>query len=181
MARARLALLDLPDFGMPEVRPELPAAAYPERIGALRARADAAGLDRIVVYADREHSANLAFLTGFDPRFEEALLVLGPDDPPAILVGNECQGTAAAAPLDLRVHLFQEFSLPMQPRDRSRPLEAILAEEGIGQGCRVGVVGWKPMAEPAALEVPSYLADTLRGLVGGRGEVRNANGLLMEL
>ena len=180
MARARLAPVDLPDFGMPDVRPELPAAAHPERIAALRARADAAGLDRIVVYADREHSANLAFLTGFDPRFEEALLVLGPDDPPAILVGNECQGTAAAAPLDLRVHLFQEFSLPMQPRDRSRPLEAILAEEGIGQGRRVGVVGWKPMAEPEALEVPSYLADTLRGLVGGRGDVGNANALLMD-
>ena len=28
---------------------------------------------------DREHSANLAYLSGFDPRFEEALLVVGPD------------------------------------------------------------------------------------------------------
>ena len=32
------------------------------------------GFDRLlVIYADREHSANLAWLTGFDPRFEEAL------------------------------------------------------------------------------------------------------------
>ena len=38
-----------------------------------------AGYDRLVVYADREHSANLSFLTGFDPRFEEALLVVGTD------------------------------------------------------------------------------------------------------
>ena len=27
-----------------------------------------------MVYGDREHFANLAFLTGFDPRFEEAIL-----------------------------------------------------------------------------------------------------------
>ena len=35
-----------------------------------------AGFDAIIVYADREHCANLSYLTGFDPRFEEALLIL---------------------------------------------------------------------------------------------------------
>ena len=144
---ARLATIDLPDFGMPEIRPEVPATSYEYRVGALRERADRRGYDRLVVYADREHSANLAFLTGFDPRFEEALLVLGPDDPPAMLVGNECWGTAGAAPLPVRRHLFQDFSLPSQPRDRSRPLGEILAGEGIGRGSRVGVLGWKPFAD----------------------------------
>ena len=60
----------------------------------------------VVVYADREHSANLAYLTGFDPRFEEALLIVGPAGDPTLLVGNECVGMAAAAPLPLRVELF---------------------------------------------------------------------------
>ena len=69
--------VDLPDFGMPAVRPEVPAGRYAERLAALRERAAAAGLDRLVVFADREHSANLAFLTGFDPRFEEAMLIVG--------------------------------------------------------------------------------------------------------
>src|SRR5690349_1602041 len=87
-ATARLARIELPDFGAPGPRPELPPAVYDERIEALRARADEAGYDRIVVFADREHSANLSFLTGFDPRFEEAVLVLAPDGEPAILVGN---------------------------------------------------------------------------------------------
>ncbi len=36
------------------------------------------GYDRLVIWADREHSANLAYLTGFDPRFEEAMLIVGP-------------------------------------------------------------------------------------------------------
>ena len=93
----------------------------------LRERADAAGFERVVIYADREHSANMAYLTGFDPRFEEALLVVGPDGDPAILVGNECWGMAGAAPLPMRRHRFQDFSLPSQPRDRSGPLADILA------------------------------------------------------
>ncbi len=122
----------------------------------------------------------MAFLTGFDPRFEEALLVIGPDDPPAILVGNECLGTARAAPLAMAAHLFQDFSLPMQPRDRSAPLADILAGEGIGPGSRVGIVGWKPFADRTRLEIPSYIADALRGLVGQGGTVHNANDLLMD-
>ncbi len=179
MTRARLTTVELPDFGAPEVRPEVPPERYARRIDALRARASEHAYDRLVVYADREHSANLAFLTGFDPRFEEALLVLGPDDPPAILVGNECYGMAGAAPVPLERHLFQDFSLPSQPRDRSRPLAELLAGEGIGPGARVGVLGWKSYGDPTRLEAPAYIVDTLRALVGAGGRVDNANDLLI--
>ena len=79
MTTARLATLDLPDFGPPGTAPELSPALYAGRIDRLRARMAGRGYDRLVVYADREHSANLAYLTGFDPRFEEAILVVGPD------------------------------------------------------------------------------------------------------
>ena len=140
---------------------------YAERLAALRERADAAGFDRLVVYADREHSANLAFLSGFDPRFEEAMLVVGPAGDPLILVGNECYGMAGASPLAMRREHFQDFSLPSQPRDRSRPLRDILAGEGIGPGSRVGVLGWKTYADPARIEIPAFIVDELRGLVGG--------------
>ena len=178
--RARLQPVDLPEFGVSEEAPVIPAETYQARVHRLRGRAAEHGHDRLVVYADREHSANLAHLSGFDPRFEEAVLLLGPDDPPAILVGNECFAMAGAAPLPMRRHLFQDFSLPSQPRDRSRPLEEILAEEGIGPGCRVGVIGWKTYASSAALDVPSYLADGLRELVGRGGAVENATGLLID-
>ena len=97
MKTARLAPVALPDFGMPTAMPEIPGNVYLERLRRLGGRADAAGYDTIVVYADREHSANLSYLTGFDPRFEEALLVLGPTGEPAILVGNECWGLAGSA------------------------------------------------------------------------------------
>jgi hypothetical protein len=176
----RLARVDLPDFGAPGPRPELPGVRYSERVAALRAVADARGYDRLVVYADREHSANLSFLTGFDPRFEEAMLVLGPDDPPAILVGNECWGTAGAAPLAMERHLFQDFSLPEQPRDRSLPLGDILEGEGIRPSGRVGVIGWKPFRDRTRIEIPAFIVDELRDMVGPAGVVENANDLMVD-
>ncbi|OFW52948.1 MAG: hypothetical protein A2V75_04735 [Actinobacteria bacterium RBG_16_70_17] len=165
---------------MPEAMPEIPSGVYRERLHRLRERAAIHHWDRLVVYADREHSANLSYLTGFDPRFEEALLVLAPEGDPAVLAGNECYGLAGAAPVPLRRHLFQDFSLPGQPRDRSRPLGEILADEGIGAGARVGVIGWKQYADPAALDVPAYIVDALRALTWPGGVVENAAGLLID-
>lgn len=180
MEKPRLARIDLPDFGMPDAMPVLPATIYPARVARLRERAAERGLDRIVVYADREHSANLSYLTGFDPRFEEAVLVLGEAGEPAILVGNECYGMAGAAPLPMRRHRFQDLSLPGQPRDRSRPLAEILADEGVGPGGRIGVVGWKTYSRPDQIEAPAFLVDELRRIVGQGGAVENATDLLID-
>jgi hypothetical protein len=180
MNRARVARLDLPDFGMPDAMAELPAAVYDQRVVRLRERVRARAYDRLVVYADREHSANLSYLTGFDPRFEEAILVLAPDGDPALLVGNECFGRAGAAPVTLRRHLFQDLSLPSQPRDRSRALAEILGEEGIGPGKHVGIVGWKSYASSTMSDAPSYLVDELRDLTGPSGAVENATDLLID-
>jgi Xaa-Pro aminopeptidase len=175
---ARLAEVDLPDFGLPDASPELPAALYADRLERLRERMATRGYDRLVVYADREHSANLSYLTGFDPRFEEAILVVAPSGPPVVLVGNECFGMAGAAPLPMERVLFQDLSLPSQPRDRSRPLGEILGGAGIGAGRRVGVVGWKAYARPEQIDAPAFLVDELRALTGASGTVENAAALL---
>jgi Creatinase/Prolidase N-terminal domain len=180
MTSARLATIDLPEFGMPDEAPELPASLYRSRFERLRARAAERGYDRLIVYADREHSANLSYLTGFDPRFEEAILVVGATDEPGILVGNECYGMAGAAPLPMRRHRFQDLSLPSQPRDRSLPLAEILGAEGVGSGSRVGVVGWKTYPADDTIEAPAFLVDELRRLVGPSGSVTNATGLLID-
>ena len=165
---------------IPEVAPELPSSLYVDRVKRLRERAGRRRYDRLVVYADREHSANLSYLTGFDPRFEEAILVVGMTGRPILLAGNECIGLARAAPLPVEAVLFQELSLPSQPRDRSKPLAEILGDAGLGRGSRVGVVGWKPGADRAWIDAPAYLVDTLRGLVGEGGSVENATDLLVD-
>ena len=179
MSGARLTEVELPDFGMPAAMPVISDSIYQDRMERLRVRAAERGFERVVVYADREHSANLSYLTGFDPRFEEALLVVSDDDEPAILVGNECWGMAGAAPLAMRRHLYQDFSLPSQPRDRSLPLAEILGQEGIVAGSRVGVVGWKVFEDSGIIDLPAFIVDELRRLTGSEGAVENAADILI--
>ena len=178
--RASLAPVRLPEFGSADRVPEIPLEVYSGRIARLRALMEERGLDHLVLYADREHSANLSFLTGFDPRFEEALLVLATEGVPTVLVGNECLGMAHAAPVAMEVRLHQDFSLPGQPRSSSLPIGDELRQAGIASGDRVGAVGWKPFADPTWLDIPSFLADALREVVGSGGSVINAVGLLID-
>lgn len=188
---AELADLPLPDFGLPTVEPQIPAATYRQRIALLRARARQAGLTAFLVYGDREHSANLAYLTGYDPRFEEALLLIdlgAAERKPVLVVGNEGWGYTAISPIrdDLDIALYQSFSLLGQDRSRSQPLADLLRGAGIGPGAQIGTAGWKhygPTESPtpdAWIEIPAYLVDTLRALAGSTGSVRNANALLMD-
>ena len=85
------ALVDvvLPEFGEPTIQPIIPAATYAMRVADALRRAAIAGFDALAIYGDREHAANIAYLSGYDPRFEEALLVLILDRTPHLLVGNE--------------------------------------------------------------------------------------------
>lgn len=181
--RVELAELTLPDFGTPVDEPVIAPATYAARIAAARERAAAAGFDVLLVYGDREHFANLAYLTGYDPRFEEALLVLAPGRVPALLVGNEGLAYSAVAPVELERVLYQTFSLPGQPRSTSAPLADILAAAGLARGQVVGAAGWKYFTreetpEPERwLDLPAFIADTLREL---GSEARNANRLFMD-
>ncbi len=177
---ARLAAVELPDFGMPLTEPIVPASVYADRMERLQARMAERRYDHLVVWGDREHSANLAYLTGFDPRFEEAVLIVGPTGDPALLVGNECYGVAGAAPAPMRLVRFQDLSLPGQPRDASAALSDILASEGITTGRRVGTVGWKTYAQRSMIELPAFLVDELRRATGARGRVENANDLFID-
>jgi hypothetical protein len=178
-----LASIDLPEFGLPTVEPSIPASVYEARMGAFQSRITEAGLDAVLVYGDREHYANLAYLTGFDPRYEEGMLVVVSGHKPALLVGNEGLPYAQTmCPLDVDHVLFQSFSLVSQPRDVNPPLKRILSDAGIQTGQKVGVIGWKYFIgldtdEPQNwIEAPAYIVDTLRGL---GCSVSNATALLM--
>jgi hypothetical protein len=175
--------LPLPAFGVPEERPELPEAEYENRMAALRAAVET---QWIVVYGDREHFANLAYLTGFDPRFEEAMLVLGPGDSRYLLVGNEglAYGSVVVVPR-LDMVLCQSLSLMGQDRSESPSLQRCLSDVGIGRGDRVGIVGWKYFSEEEwegpsqGVAVPAFLLDVLRDLVSDEGTIEDITSTLL--
>lgn len=185
---ARLVEIERPAFAPVPVPPPIPAGVYRSHLDSLRDAAATRGLTHVLVYGDREHVGNILWTTGFDPRFEEGMLVVGPADTPLVLAGNECMSYVASSPLyaagELRAELYQPFSLPSQPRDSSRRLADILRDEGIGPGARVGILGWKYLTaqehdDPEhAVDVPAHLADTVRSLAGWDAVV-NATDLLI--
>lgn len=67
--------IPFPGEQMPVIQPQVPQSEYVQRVDELYRKA---GTDWVIVYGDREHLANLKFLTNYDPRFEEALLLIGP-------------------------------------------------------------------------------------------------------
>ena len=175
--------IDWPHFGLPDTPPDLSLAECRTRRAALRAAAAKRKFDALVIYADREHFANLQWLTGFDPRFEEAVLVVTPDRA-LLIAGNECLTYTEVSPLvrsgDVAVVLCASLSLMSQPRGTPRLPD--LLQRALPKGGKLGAIGWKwfgpdEVDDPAtALDVPAFVADPLRAH-GAR--VENATDLMM--
>lgn len=177
----RLTRLGMPSFTASEARPIVPPNEYERRLEALSERMSA---DWIVVYGDREHFANLAFLCGFDPRFEEAVLVLGKRTR-QLFVGNEGLSLARLLPVDVDVIHVPSLSLVGQAR-HGLTLRAALGCAGIGAGANVGVVGWKYLTQEEwdlatpAIAAPAFLIDLLRDLTESSDHVFDATDELLD-
>ena len=91
-----------PNFGISIKPPEIELDELLIRLDKVRIFMDKIGLTHLIVYGDREHFANLMYLTWFDPRFEESILVIKKDGKPLILVGNECKDYLRISPLRLK-------------------------------------------------------------------------------
>lgn len=182
----RLQRLDWQDHGTPDLPPAFALEEAEARLASVRAAMTKAGQAALVIYADREHAANLHWLTGFDPRFEEAVLVVTEADA-LLIVGNECLAYTGISPLVaagcVRIGHCASLSLPSQPRGSRRLWEWL--DDVVPAGARIGAVGWKwygsdelpPGQDPAlALDIPAFLADPLRQRAG---RVENATALFM--
>ena len=112
-------------------------------------------LDFLLVFADREHVSNLAYLTRLDPRFEEALLLLHKSGTRKMLLGNECMGYTGICPIPMDYELFQEFSLLGQDRYRSRPLPEIFQSFGNRVVSKVGCSYYKYFSYELELDIPA--------------------------
>jgi Xaa-Pro aminopeptidase len=174
--------ITLPDFGPLGERPTIPASLYAARCA--RAYA-AAGADWLIVYGDREHYANLTYLTGYDPRFEEGILLLGAGERRILLVGNEGIDYAGLLTLPLDIVLCQSLSLPGQDRSRAPRLDDVLRAAGLAAGQSLALVGWKGVESDEwagrfpSFFAPAILVDTLRDLAGDPAALRDATPVLL--
>lgn len=147
---------------------DLTAETMRQRRDKVFAAMEAQRFDALLVYADREHGSNFAYLTGFAPRFEEAVLVLHRDGRTVMMLGNENLKMAARSllPIDQVVHV-PHFSLPCQPMGTEYSLPALFVQAGIENGMRLGLAGWKFFTSEyddnsALFDIPSFIVDAVR-------------------
>lgn len=172
MKKIRIVEIELPEDKTIDNYVEINALQYQDRLILVRNAMEERKLDFLVIYGDREHFANLHYVTGYDPRFEESILVIPKRGTPYLLVGNEGLGYKDVAKLPVEIVLFQTFGLMGQPRDKSDSLESVLKDTGIEKGSKVGLVGTKYFREKEfcspqySIDVPSFITDVVRSLAG---------------
>lgn len=164
--------------------PELNVDDYINRIKRIQWRMSS--YTHLLVYGDREHFSNIEFFTGFDPRFEEALLVIPKDGIPSIIVGNEGDSYSDIVGYEFKKFVFPTFSLPGQPRNSVQPLDCILRLAGLDGTSTVGIIGWKlflpedHLDPDKTFDIPFFIMESLLKVVS-YGNIRNAVGLMIDL
>lgn len=156
-----------------------------ERKAKVLSRMQQQGLDALVIYADKEHGGNFEYLTGFIPRFEEALLVLHSSGEAVLVLGNENLKLAAHARLENRVVHAPWFSLPNQPMDNKKSLPELLREAGVTAGKTLGLAGWKLFTGKGddvqqMFDLPAFIVDAIRLAGEGTAQLRNATGIFID-
>lgn len=168
----------------PEVAPvPLTVETMTQRLQKVLDRMHEADYDHLIIYGDKEHGSNFEYLTGFFPRFEEALLVLHRDGSADYIMGNENLKMVAHARLAGRSHHWPLLSLPNQPMAGEEDLTVILADCGISFGEKIGIVGWKLFTTKqtkaeAFFDLPHFILAAIQQ-VAGDSQLLNATGLLI--
>lgn len=148
-------------------------------------RMNAAGLHLLAIYADREHGTNFGYLTGYEPRFEESVLMLQADGTAKLMLGNESLRMAPYSRIHAEVVHTPHFSLPNQPMGNTRTLAELIEEAGVKPGMQVGIVGWKLFTSAVddntqLFDVPSFIVEAVKDIAGMHGRVLNATGLFID-
>lgn len=171
-----------PKIPLPEAVPKIPDAVYEMRLKKVLKAMEQRGYECLVLYGDREHFSNFEYLVGFEPRFEEGILILKADGTASLLLGNECFVMCKNSRLKVKGILYQALSLPGQPIDQLKDLTELFAEEGIKDGMKTGIVGWKLMypryGNEYMFDTPSYIVEAVRKNAG-MGHVFNATDLFI--
>lgn len=143
-----------------------------------------AKMDVLLVYADREHGTNFGYLTGFEPRFEEALLAMHSDGKAYMLLGNESLRMQQYSRIEVEAIHIPHFSLPNQPMETTKTFTELIQAAGIEKGMKVGIAGWKMFTSSLEdneqlFETPQFIVEAVKKIVGETGRVWNATSLFI--
>ncbi|MGZ7440160.1 M24 family metallopeptidase [Paenibacillus sp. TH7-28] len=143
----------------------------------------ARNLDSLLIYADREHGANFEYLTGFIPRFEEALLIVNNQGSSYLLLGNENLKMANYSRFEAKAIHVPHFSLPNQPMENKSSFTELLKATNI-ENKKIGVVGWKVFTSKyddnhQLFDIPYYIVDSLQKVIQGDGSIINCTDLFI--
>lgn len=181
--RIEYAFLTPPTVEIPCMPEPLSDAVYARRLDKLCAAMQAEGFDAVLIYADREHGGNFGYMTGFEPRFEEACLIVHVDGRACVMLGNECLKMHQYSRIPVKYVHVPFFSLPNQPMEGEMTMEDSLRMAGLDSGMKVGLIGWKVftgrlMDGGRMFDVPHFIVDALEKLVG-RAHLVNATAIMM--
>ena len=140
----KLVELDIPEFGHTINQPEINNEIYENRLKRFKKDLRDNDFSSAVIYADREHFANMHYLSNFDPRFEEALLIINAEDDDNILItGPENQGYSNISKIKLNRINYPTLGLLSQDRSKKLDIFEILKKNIKNQNKKIGLVGWK--------------------------------------
>jgi len=182
----KLVSLVIPDFGVSKEQPTIDSKIYFERIRKLKTDLKNNKMESAIIYADREHFANMHYLTGFDPRFEEALLIINAkEDCTYLITGPENQGYSNISKINIIKKEFPTFGLLGQNRTGNLTLENILLDCNIKNKKNCGVVGWKyftfdEFEKPeSTFDIPNYILNSLEKVTGNISYLKNITSWFM--
>lgn len=141
-------------------------------------------LEVLLIYGDREHGANYGYLTGFEPRFEESVLVLHKDREAFLLLGNEMLKMVKYSRIPAKAIHTPHFSLPNQPMETQLCFTQLLKKAGLRKGMKAGIAGWKLFTgtlenNENMFDVPAFILNSVQEIVGTEGCVKNATGIFI--
>lgn len=141
-------------------------------------------LDVLLIYADREHGSNYAYLTGFEPRFEESVLVLHKNGTCFLMLGNENLKMRDYSFIEATSVHVPHFSLPNQPMETEKTLEELFEEAGLKNKTNIGCIGWKYFtsrleSNERLIDIPAFIVDAVRN-VNPDGKINHAAGIFLD-
>lgn len=168
----KLSSIEVPEFGISQLQPIIEEKIFNERLDNLKEKLLKENYGCAIIYADREHFANMHYISNFDPRFEEAILIINLEEDESILItGPENQGYSAVSKINIKKINYPTFGLLSQDRSAKISIEEIFNDSIKIKNKKIGIVGWKYFTSDEfkqpdkQFDIPHYILQSIQNIV----------------